>query len=363
MEFQRSPLRAALAMLTVFMTQCVLADVELSYPSVDTSLGERLHPNEQQNALTIGDIVEHEIRHRYANSIIQRDAHPKAHGCPVARFQVLEEIPERFQAGVFKPGAAYDAIVRFSNGSPNPEQADSKGDTRGMAIKLSGVAGNKLTNLDSQADNQDFLLISHPVFFVNDAGDYAEFFEISASGQWWRWLKLPFVLGIRGSYNAYQMLRSKIDNPLTTRYWSAVPYQLGEGKFKQVVKYSTKPCKPAKTDNSVTAEQVDYLRAAMTSILASSSACMMFMVQEIPQGDYSVEDVVTRWPEDKSPFQAVAEIHFKPQVFDSDEQLEQCEAMAFNPWHGLEVHRPLGAVNRIRKVVYDRIRRVRQTSY
>lgn len=363
MKLRRSLFCVAFATLTVFFTKYVLAESELSYPSVDTSLGEFLHPNEQQHALTIGDIVERDIRNRYAGSLIKRDAHPKAHGCPVAEFRVFEDIPTDLQAGVFQPGAAYESIVRFSNGSPNAQQSDAKGDTRGMAIKLSGVAGTKLVDIESQAHNQDFLLISHPVFFVNEAGDYAEFFEISGSGQWWRWLKLPFVLGIRGSYNAYRMLSSKIDNPLTARYWSVVPYQLGEGEQKQVVKYSVKPCQQEKTESGVTKKKNDYLRAAMASSLASSSACMTFMVQANPQSEYSVEDVVARWPEDKSPFQPIAELHFKQQVFDSEEQLERCEAMAFNPWHGLEVHRPLGAVNRIRKVVYDRIRRVRQSSY
>ncbi|MEM8498340.1 MAG: catalase [Pseudomonadota bacterium] len=363
MEHHRSKFWVAFVALSVFVTQYVLAEPELSYPSVDASLGEYLHSDEQHHALAIGDIVEKDIRDRYAESIIQRDAHPKAHGCPVAQFKVLDDIPEHLQAGVFQPGAVYDTVVRFSNGSPNAKQADAKGDTRGMAIKLSGVVGAKLVDIDSQADHQDFLLISHPVFFVNDAEDYAEFFEITASGQWWRWLKLPFVLGVRGSYNAYQMLRKKIDNPLATRYWSVVPYQLGEGKLKQLVKYSAKPCQPLTANDGVSTEQDDYLRAAMTSTLESASACMSFMVQEIPRGDYSVEDVVSRWPEDKSPFNVVAELHFKPQVFDSDDQLERCEAMAFNPWHGLEAHRPLGAVNRIRKVVYDRIRRIRQSSY
>lgn len=363
MEIWRSYLGKVAAVVFLLATQTALSEPRLSYPSADKSLGEYLHADEQQHALTIGDIVEREVRERYGDGIVQRDAHPKAHGCPVAEFRVHDSIPEDLQAGVFQPGAVYDAIVRFSNGSPNAEQSDAKGDTRGMAIKLSGVVGEKLVDIDSQSDNQDFLLISHPVFFVNEAADYAEFFDISASGHWWRWLKLPFVLGIRGSYNAYQMLSSHIENPMTTRYWSVVPYQLGEGASKQVVKYSVKPCELATAASGVDDKGDDYLRAAMASTLTRSSACMKFMVQGKPRGNYSVEDVVSRWPEDASPFQPIAELHFKQQVFDSDEQLMRCEAMAFNPWHGLQVHRPLGAVNRIRKVVYDRIRRVRQSSY
>ena len=33
--------------------------------------------------------------------------------------------------------------------------------------------------------------------------------------------------------------------------------------------------------------------------------------------------------------------------------------MSFSPWHGLEHHRPLGELMRIRKTVYDRSQRFR----
>ncbi|KAF8926952.1 hypothetical protein BGZ52_005017, partial [Haplosporangium bisporale] len=37
------------------------------------------------------------------------------------------------------------------------------------------------------------------------------------------------------------------------------------------------------------------------------------------------------------------------------------ERLSFNPWHSLPEHKPLGAMNRFRKVVYERISRVRDT--
>ncbi len=356
-------IRLIVVVLTLLTGSRSLAGASLPYPTVDTAIGEYLHEGEQQHAQAIGDIVEQQIRARYGDGLIKRDAHPKAHGCPVAEFRVARDIPLDLQSGVFVPGAVYESTVRFSNGSADAEQADEKGDTRGMAIKLRGVQGSKLTDVQAQADAQDFLLISHPVFFVNDAADYAEFFAISASGDWRRWLKLPFVLGLRGSYNAFQMLRSHIDNPLAARYWSVVPYQLGEGEARQAVKYSVKPCQGSTFDNETDSDDPNFLRAAMAAALASSSSCMAFMVQRKPGPDYSIENVVERWPENSAPFETVAELHFSAQTFDSAEQLMRCEEMVFNPWHGLLAHKPLGAVNRIRKVVYDRIRRVRESSF
>ncbi len=41
------------------------------------------------------------------------------------------------------------------------------------------------------------------------------------------------------------------------------------------------------------------------------------------------------------------------------EQAVFCENLSFSPWHSLPEHRPLGLVNRVRKVAYREISRLR----
>jgi hypothetical protein len=48
------------------------------------------------------------------------------------------------------------------------------------------------------------------------------------------------------------------------------------------------------------------------------------------------------------------------QNFDTLEQNALGENLSFNPWHALPEHRPLGSINRMRKVVYERISGVRR---
>jgi hypothetical protein len=43
----------------------------------------------------------------------------------------------------------------------------------------------------------------------------------------------------------------------------------------------------------------------------------------------------------------------------SPEQDLFCENLSFSPWHGLPEHRPLGLVNRVRKVAYSQISELR----
>jgi hypothetical protein len=76
--------------------------------------------------------------------LARRDAHPRAHGCVKAEFQVEAALPVELAQGVFVRGTTYPAWVRFSNGSPDPSQPDAKGDIRGMAVKLLNVPGDKI---------------------------------------------------------------------------------------------------------------------------------------------------------------------------------------------------------------------------
>ena len=66
-----------------------------------------------------------------------------------------------------------------------------------------------------------------------------------------------------------------------------------------------------------------------------------------------IEDASVAWPEEDNPYVAVAVISIAPQAswtWDRARVLD--DQTAFNPWHGIKAHRPLGAVMRARKVAY-----------
>jgi hypothetical protein len=75
-----------------------------------------------------------------------------------------------------------------------------------------------------------------------------------------------------------------------------------------------------------------------------------------------IEDACTEWPEATFPFIDVATITILPQEFDSAEQRAACEKLVFTPWHGLQEHRPLGGINRMRKAVYEASSQFRHTA-
>jgi hypothetical protein len=68
-----------------------------------------------------------------------------------------------------------------------------------------------------------------------------------------------------------------------------------------------------------------------------------------------VENAAKIWPEDKSPYVAVARLSVKPQDSWSDENYKKIDTgMLFSPWHGLAAHRPLGGIMRARRSIYER---------
>lgn len=346
------------------ITQVKIADPEVAtttaidYPRMDAELGEHLYPGEDLVAAKLSAVIEQSIRQQYAPGGARRDAHPKAHGCVKAEIHVLETLPLALAQGIFIPGKTYEAWIRFSNGSSDPTRADIKRDARGMAIKVLGVPGKKLLHDEDGAMTQDFIMINHPVFFATDPARYLSFMQDADSGHFYSKLLIPFALGAKGTMIALETRDSKISNPVQTRYWSMVPYQLGTGPGRQAVKYSARPCSAA-VDPMPSNPEHDFLRGALRNTLQNGDACMEFLLQPRTSGTMDVEDSRIEWKETQAPFYTVAMIRIPRQVFDTSEQNEFCENLSFTPWHALPEHKPLGVTNRLRKVIYDHISRVR----
>lgn len=331
---------------------------KIPYPTIDTELGEKLQPNESILAAQISEQIGQSIRKQYTAGHVLRDAHPKAHGCVRAEFHVSKSLPSNLAKGIFIADKTYSAWIRFSNASGDATQADNKKDARGMAIKILGVTGKKIMENDNQAMTQDFIMINHPVFFVNQPDRYLSFIQNINSGSTLKKLQIPFVLGLQGTMNALKARNSIISNPIQARYWSMVPYQLGLGADRQAVKYSARPCSQNTTLVPDHANH-DFLREALRNSLQKVDACMEFLIQPRTSNKMLVEDSMTEWEEAQAPFYQVATIHIPQQNFDTPTQNEFCENLSFTPWHSLPEHKPLGAINRLRKVIYENISAIR----
>jgi hypothetical protein len=104
----------------------------------------------------------------------------------------------------------------------------------------------------------------------------------------------------------------------------------------------------------------DFLRTALKADLQAGEGCFDLLVQpQVAGRNMPVEDASIEWLEADSPFVKVARVTIPSQTFDTLEQDAFCEALSFTPWHALPAHRPVGALNRVRKAVYEGISRYR----
>lgn len=331
----------------------------IDHASIDAELGEVLQENEEQLAHDIAATIGAEIRrqHQTGQRPSLRDAHPRAHGCVRAEFRVEDDLPPQLARGVFVPGTHYPAWIRFSNGNPDPTKHDAKGDARGMAIKLLNVPGDKILSEEREAQTQDFVLINHPVFFIDDAASYLSFFRRFYGSNPLIKASALLALTFRGGLN-FVAMSTKIASPLEARYWSTVPFRLGDQQRKQAIKFSARPSLPA-ISTIPSDPNPRFLRETMIKQLEVDEARFDFLVQPRTSPAMQIENSLVEWKETEAPFFKVATITIPRQQFATPGRDQLGENLAFTPWHALPEHRPLGAINRIRRVVYQTISKLR----
>ena len=260
-----------------------------------------------------------------------RVPHVKSHGCVKATFTVNDGLPPELAVGFFATPKSYEARIRFSNAS-SKRQDDNEGDGRGMAIKVFAA--------DPPVE-QDFLLATEKVFFARSGKEFLEFTRALTRFDGRKELaktNSPMDELIKASQKALRP-----PNPLAMEYFSQVPYLFGPG---MAVKYSAKPAsQPPVLDLTLT------LADALKKHLTIQTATFDFNVQlqKFPE-KMPIEDATVPWPEEGehgSPYTPVATI-----TIDKGTPVIDCESMAFDPWHHLPDHRPLGVINRIRRDIY-----------
>jgi hypothetical protein len=308
---------------------------------------EIIPPGESQFTEDLAARLKAKIIRDNPSGIMRRDAHPKMHGVVKAEFIIEPNLPAELRVGVFKEPETFQAWVRFSNqdGSIN---ADNGGDIRGMAIKLMGVSGEKILEQEKSEQTQDFIVISTNVFVAKDVEEFDDLIK-SMTGS--LFAKIWFFLTHwRVGWNLYKSM-IKFANPLQIRYFSTTPYLFGTN----AVKYSAIP--HVKTPDSIPEDpSFDYLRLAMMKQLKESDSLFDFAVQlQTNPEEMPIEDPGYEWQESISPFRKVATIRILQQEFNSEKQKEFGENLSFTPWHALPEHRPLGGINRARKIVYRTI--------
>ena len=319
---------------------------------------EHIEPDEVENLDSIIDLMMDQMRGHFKPGHYERGGNTKTHGIVKAYVTVLDDLPEPFRRGVFATPKTYSAWVRYSGPGPAvPADINDVG-FGSMAIKLMGVEGKKL--MDEEKSTQDLICVSTPTFVTPDVRENAKL-------QYWSLLDLPifYFLNPRDSHVRDMLMQAfwneTLYNPLGTRYWSCVPYLLGED---QAMMYSFAPRSTVDTQIPglpFGTPSFNYLRDNMVKTLDRQDVEFDLLVQlQTDSHRMPTEHAGVRWPESLSPFVPVARIRIPQQTFDTEQRAELGKRLKMNPWHSIADHRPLGNQSRARQRMYQTLSDFRQ---
>lgn len=280
---------------------------------------------------------------------IKRAFHAKGTGAR-AKFDVYADLPAELQVGLFRPGATYDAFVRFSN-VMSEVRTDSTKDQRAIAVKVhTGETAALLTG--RSGDEQDFLLCDTPVSFARDANDFMSTVTLLIN----RWTFVPRLIGrlrLRALLVLYRLLVDFIwRSPgvrvsyATQTYWTRLPVKFKDfaAQFKAVPRRTT-PKEASGTGDS-------YLRDDLNGRINTGKVEFDFYIALFSDEKRTpIENGTKEWKTYLA--RPIARLSILPQDLNDEQLQETTERMEFTPWHTTADFRPLGSMNRARLSVYQ----------
>jgi hypothetical protein len=142
-------------------------------------------------------------------------------------------------------------------------------------------------------------------------------------------------------------------HPASNAYFSMAPIRFG----KYVAKYRVKPVGD-RHDSYLDlvkrlGSQADAMRLALEETLQTQEVRFEFQVQlRTSERMMPVEDASVEWPESESPYRTVAHLLLPRQEIKLLRQQDAYQNLSFSVWHALAAHRPLGGINRVRRLAY-----------
>lgn len=294
------------------------------------------------------------------SGVMARALHAKGNAGLVGTFEVLADVPAHAKIGMFAEPRTYDALIRFSNGSPKV-QNDKEADVRGLAVKVIGVGGKKLIPGMEDEKTQDFLSIRSPATPVRDADEFmklvraarnpatAVFSLLFSFGPF----RLPGLLGkVVKSVNAPM-------KPLAeTAYYSAAPITFGPHAvhFAFLPASGAAAAAPRLDHPVVRGVGNDSLGDALGADLDKRALVWDFAVQfYVDETSTPIEDNSVEWTPEVAPFVKVARLTIPaidPKSPRAQKIRDAIEKLSFDPWHARSDLRPIGSIMRARNHAY-----------
>ena len=293
-----------------------------------------------------------------------RTVHAKSHGLLSGELHV-PVLPEELAQGAFARPGTFGAVMRFST-NPGDILDDAVSAPRGLALKLIGVAGERLPGSENEV-TQDFVMANAPAFSAATPKKFLGSLKLLAkttdTPQVFKKALSAVLRGVEAgleavgtkSVTAISLGGQPLVHILGETFYSQVPVMYGP----YIAKVSVAPESAELT--ALTGQHValhgraNALREEVAEFFRERGGTWLIRVQLCTDRDtMPVEDASVPWPEEESPYRIVGRLVVPPQTSWSDARSRAVDdGHAFSPWHGLADHRPLGGIMRARKPAYE----------
>lgn len=291
-----------------------------------------------------------------------RDAHAKSHAILRGELVVHEGLRPELAQGMFAQARSYPVIARLSSTS-GVLRSDKMRGVRGLGLKALGVQGERAMENDPST-NQDFVLVTHEEFLFADAHEYLTKGMVTAS----LLARLPDTALWAGSELLSLLKKLGLPIPenlavfaapnrpiLGETFYSSAPIRYGD----YVARFKYAPSSPETTalkDQLLPRNPAqDEHRDLIMAFFAKHSAEYELSVQLCTDEDkMPIENASKHWDSTVSPYLPVANIVFPQQnPYSALRRAYGDDVLSFNSWRGVEAHRPLGSINRLKRRVYE----------
>lgn len=293
-----------------------------------------------------------------------RSVHAKAHAVVRGTLTVADNLPPELAQGLFAAAGEYAVIARFST-APGDILDDSVSSPRGLALKVINVPGER--EAGNETASQDFVMVDGPTFAAPKAKVFlANLKALAATTDKAEGLKKVLSAVLRtteAGLEAVGLSSAMVKNmggtlpthPLGLTYYTQSAYRYGDHVAKVQVTPVSRNLTQLTGDTVTIGDRPMALREVCLETFIEQPSEWSVRVQLCTDPEkMPIEDPTVEWDEQASPFREVARLRVAPQpswVPGETEGLE--DSLSFSPWHCLSAHRPLGAINRVRREAYE----------